>query len=118
MDQGRLQQLATPSELVENPANDFVDQFLGQQRFQLALVTRTIQSILPEARGVEPRPEAVGAGPHLRARDSLIAALDLFKRTGADLLPVGRQGRLIGKLAKPQLLREITQVLGESGTQP
>jgi len=116
MDRGRLQQLATPSELVETPANDFVDQFLGQQRFQLALVTRTIQSILPIAESPPRQPETLDAGPRLRARDSLIAGLDIFKKTRAATLPVCKRDRVIGKLSKRQLLHEITEALGEPGT--
>ncbi len=123
LDRGRLQQLATPAELVERPANELVDQFLGQQRFQLALVTRTIESILSEEEidGGEPQrgesPERVGAGPHLRARDSLIAGLDLFKKTGAQTLPVCRRDRPLGTLSKRRLLHEIAEALGEAGTQ-
>jgi osmoprotectant transport system ATP-binding protein len=116
MDQGRLEQLAAPAELVDKPANEFVDQFLGQQRFQLSLVTRTIRSVLPEAASQEEHPEGVGPGPYLRARDSLIAGLDLFKKTGAETLAVGERGRLIGKLSKRRLLHEITETLGEPGT--
>jgi osmoprotectant transport system ATP-binding protein len=122
LDQGRLQQLAAPAELVERPANEFVDRFLGQQRFQLALVTRTIQSILPEATGrvappEEAPPEEPGPGTSLRARDSLVAGLDLFKKTGAEVLPVRRRGRLVAKLSKRQLLQEISKALGETGAQ-
>jgi len=117
LDRGRLQQLARPSELVERPANEFVDQFLGQQRFQLALVTRTIQSILPEHETHEEQPETAGEGPCLRARDSLIAGLDRFKETGRQTLPVCRRGRRVGALSKRRLLDEITEALGEAGTE-
>jgi osmoprotectant transport system ATP-binding protein len=116
MNEGRLEQLARPSDLVERPASEFVDQFLGQQRFQLALVTRTIQSILPEAAPPEGQPESVGPGLHLRVRDSLIAGLDLFKKTGVETLPVGRRGRLVGTLSKRRLLEEISKALGEAGS--
>ncbi len=115
MDQGELQQLAPPSEIVERPANEFVDQFLGQQRFQLALVTRTVQSILPKAWADGPQITSTCSGPYLRARDSLIAALDLFKKTGAEVLPVCKRDRLVGKFTKRQLLHQITEVLGEPG---
>jgi osmoprotectant transport system ATP-binding protein len=116
MDGGRLEQLATPSELVEKPASEFVEEFLGQQRFQLALVTRTIRSILPATERAEQQPKCGDSGPHLRARDSFIAALDLFKKTGATTLPVRQRGRLIGTLGKRQLLQEITSALGEPGS--
>jgi osmoprotectant transport system ATP-binding protein len=121
LDQGRLQQLATPSELVEKPANEVVDQFLGQQRFQLALVTRTVGSILggedrqpPE----EAQPEAAGEGPRLAARSSLIAGLDLFKKSGRQRLTVYRRGEPIGCLTRDRLLEEITGVLGSAGEEP
>ena len=45
-----------------------------------------------------------------------MAALDLFKQTGKETLPVCRRGRPIGTLSKQRLLREITNVLGESAT--
>jgi osmoprotectant transport system ATP-binding protein len=117
MDGGRIQQLSPPAELVEKPANEFVDQFLGQQRFQLTLVTRTIRSILPETESREEQAERVGPGPHLRARDSLVAGLDLFKKTGAATLPVRERDRVVGKLSKRRLLDEITGALGEPGGQ-
>jgi len=113
MDRGELQQLATPAELVEHPANEFVDQFLGRHRFQLALLTRTIRSILPAEAASEP-----GTDPpevRLSARSSLIDALDLFKRTRRRSLPVYARGRRIGELGKARLLEVIAKVMGEAG---
>ena len=117
MDGGRIEQLAPPAELVEKPANEFVDQFLGQQRFQLSLVTRTIESILPEDASEQPAPASLKPEPRLRARDSLIAALDLFKQSGRTSLPVWKRDRCIGSLGKQRLLEEITRVLGEPGAE-
>jgi osmoprotectant transport system ATP-binding protein len=93
LDAGTLQQLDTPSRLVEQPANEFVDQSLGQHRFQLTLITRSVASIL----GEKPAPQPSGQeerGPRLRPQDSLVEALDLFKRTGKPTLAVfQRSGR-------------------------
>lgn len=113
MDEGQLQQLATPRELVEEPDNDFVDRFLGQQRFQLALLTRTVQEALDledTREGGEPP-----ADRRLRARGSLIEALDVFKRTGETELPVFRGEDRLGALKKINLLQVISEVLGETG---
>jgi len=113
--EGRLQQVAAPGELVERPANEFVDQFLGQHRFQLSLLTRTIKAIIPRT------PEPVGGTPdvvpeiRLRARNSLIEALDVFKNTRTSALPVYEGGKLLANLTKQQLLTIITEVLGEAG---
>jgi len=113
LDQGKLQQLATPAELVESPANEFVEEFLGQHRFQLALLTRTIGSVTTAAQ-TDLTPPAEKPGTCLHPRHSLIEALDLFKRTRAVKLPVYRSDRYVGELSKKGLLRVITDVLGET----
>ena len=115
LDAGELQQLATPADLVEKPANAFVDQFLGQHRFQLALLTCTVRSVLPEAGGLEDTGEPPATPVRLRARSSLVEALDLFKSSGHKALPVYDRGRFVGMLAKRMLLSLMTDVLGETG---
>ncbi len=113
LDAGKLQQLATPQELVENPANAFVDQFLGQHRFQLALLTQTVRSV--GAMAVQPRPEP---GPRpadfVCPRTPLVQVLDAFKRTGSATLPIFDQSQYFGELAKKDLLRIITALLGQT----
>ncbi len=115
LDAGRLQQLARPQELVEHPANEFVDHFLGQHRFQLALLTRTVRSIGSAA--VQPS-QAPAARPAecVTLRTSLVEALDLFKRTGRGALPVFERDRHVGELIKGKLLAVIAEMLGEIGT--
>jgi len=115
LDGGELVQLDTPARLVENPANEFAEQFLGRHRFQLALLTRTVASIMPEVEATEQARQrsAEEDGPErLRARDSLVAALDLFKSTGRPELPVYRGKERLGTLSKKQLLDRITDLLG------
>jgi osmoprotectant transport system ATP-binding protein len=115
MDAGELQQLAEPSQLIENPANDFVDSFLGQHRFQLSLLTRTIRSLLPNTPVSDSEPESKTMGNSLRARSSLIEALDMFKKTDQQTLPVYDHQHFLGNLTKHKLLEIITQVLGDTG---
>lgn len=115
LDAGRLQQLATPVELVENPANEFVDQFLGQHRFQLSLLTRTIKIIMSGINQKTPGPDTSIPSLRLRARSSLIEALDMFKKFKKVTLPVYDGQRFIGNLEKSHLLKAITRVIGETG---
>ncbi len=122
MDNGEMQQLATPGELVEKPANQFVDDFLGQHRFQLALLTRTVQSILPRE-GVHEEKEsdtgekiAAETGRNLSARASLIDALDLFKRTGLRQVSVYDGENYIGRLQKRDLTMAIGRVMEGTGS--
>lgn len=115
MDEGELQQLATPSELVENPANEFVDNFLGQHRFQLSLLTRAVKDVMPPESLRKPGETAPSKKTFLRARSSLIEALDIFKKSSAASLPVFDRDEHIGDIAKKQLLNIVTQTLGEAG---
>lgn len=114
MDEGKLQQVATPPALVEQPENAFVDDFLGQHRFQLSLLTRSISGLTePLSDAGMARPES---RPALRMHDSLVEALDVFKRTGAGHLPVQGRKQQINVLYKQRLLNEISKVLGEIET--
>jgi osmoprotectant transport system ATP-binding protein len=112
LDAGRIQQVAAPKELVERPANEFVDQFLGQHRFQLSLLTQTVGSIGTAAvrTGDEPTYTTESVSP----RTSLVDALDTFKRTGKAVLPVFNRREYVGDVVKKHLLETITEVLGES----
>jgi osmoprotectant transport system ATP-binding protein len=114
LDAGRLQQVAVPRELVERPANEFVDHFLGQHRFQLSLLTRTIKSVLSEVgrQGETPakRPEVF-----LSARSSLVEALDLFKKTGTSHACVYERRQYLGRVARDRLVAVIARLLGETG---
>lgn len=110
LDEGRLQQSSTPAELVESPENEFVDQFLGHHRFQLALYTRTVGSLMEDVDGT-----GEGARPPvcLSARQSLVAALDAFKEHSTSSLPVYRRNEFLGNLKRQYLLREMAATLGE-----
>ena len=114
LDAGKLQQLATPQELVESPANEFVDQFLGQHRFQLSLLTQTVKSIGTDA--VRPGQKPVSRpADSVTLRCSLVEALDMFKRTGKTILPTYERKTYIGDIVKKDLLGVITKLLGETG---
>ena len=116
LDGGELQQLASPAELVGNPANEFVDRFLGQHRFQLSLLTKTVKSMMSPPSGTEAHAPSSREHPErLAARDSLIEALDMFKRTRRSVLPVWEGRRFFGQLRKKELLEAVTGVLAELG---
>jgi len=116
LDEGRLQQLASPVELVERPANGFVDQFLGQHRFQLSLLTETIKTLMPQQPETRPLSTAqVLPQFRLHTRRSFVEALDMFKKTGLGRLPVYQRDRFVGYLEKARLLSEIAEILGKMG---
>jgi len=112
IDAGRLQQLSTPSELVEHPANEFVGDFLGRQRFQLSLVTRTMRSVLASLVSEHEEASTEHAGARLDADSSLVEALEIFQKSRCRSLPVHQDGRFMGTVEKQRLLAAIADVLG------
>jgi len=114
LDDGRLQQLDTPHNLVERPANEFVKAFLQHHHVQLKLMTRKISTIVEEGNSA---PEDTTSLAKLQANDSLLTALGKMKDTSAERIPVFRQGRPIGTLARQRLLTTIAESLGLSESQ-
>jgi osmoprotectant transport system ATP-binding protein len=108
LDEGKLQQFDTPLGLVEHPANKFVDDFLGAHRFQLSLLTRDIEDIVEPS---QPPQTSSNKEKTLRVKSSIIEALDIFKKTKEDNVPVYRGKKFAGKLEKSKLLELITSVL-------
>ncbi len=111
MNEGRLVQLATPKELVENPANEFVYQFLGQHRFQLSMLTQTVGSL-----SIKPSPDVsqqFSPKLSLHAKHSFIDALNVFRQSKQASLPVNLGDEKYGLLEKRRLLNHIEAQLLE-----
>ncbi len=51
LDDGKMQQIGTPQELLFEPANNFVDSFFASNRFQLELLSVTLSDILEQKNG-------------------------------------------------------------------
>lgn len=106
MDQGKLLQVATPRMFVENPPSAFEDDFLGQHRFQLSLLTKTIVEC------IEP---PIGGRSEISARlspqTSLIEALNTFKEEKINALPVFLGPSYRGEIRKEKLLDQVLDLL-------
>lgn len=108
MDGGKLEQIATPKEFVENPPSAFADQFLGKHRFQLSLLTKTIQDC------IEDSPLPIHEAPlKIQSRTTLIQALEFFKKSQKKTLPVFSGATFMGELKKEKLLDHILELLVE-----
>lgn len=113
LDEGQLQQLATPAELVEEPANQFVEDFLGAHRFQLSLLTRRVSSIISSPADTATPPAHKETKNAIDATMSLIDALDTFKSSKEKELNVWRGKKWCGTLSRSALLKAISDVIGE-----
>ena len=119
LNEGSLQQLATPSEMVLRPANDFVEQFLGRHRFQLMLLTRKVGEMKEFQPRAAPRRDGQELPEHfLSDRHSLVEALEVFRQAGVGSLPVHSREDKIGELSREELLEFIARALGEAEEPP
>ncbi|BAZ06407.1 ABC transporter ATP-binding protein [Calothrix sp. NIES-3974] len=76
LNQGKIQQLGTPKQLVFQPQNEFVRDFLAEYQFQLELKVTTVQDLLPWL-----QPTAIkGNNPQVYTKDtSLLTILEQVK---------------------------------------
>jgi osmoprotectant transport system ATP-binding protein len=94
---GRLAQYDTPSEILENPADDFVAEFVGADRALKALALHTIAEL-------ELRPAA--DGPRVTRATTLRDALALLVgQHGHTLAVTDDEGRVVGSVTRDDVLR-------------
>jgi osmoprotectant transport system ATP-binding protein len=98
LDHGRIVQRGTPAQLLAQPANDFVSDFIG--RSDLGLKLLGLQTVAERVRAGE---HAEGAA--IATTMSLRDALSLFVERHVERLPVAdAQGRVVGALHFADLL--------------
>lgn len=111
MDQGKLIQLATPREFVETPPTTFADQFLGRNRFQLLLLTKSIADCIEKPSNK--CDDFLSGEPKLKTQSSLLEALDFFRETHLQSVSVFSDLSYQGELKKEKLLDTILNHLME-----
>ena len=99
LNQGRIVQVGTPFELLQQPANDFVVNFLG--RADLGLQQLSLQSIAPYVKAIEgtPPPHVIAHSVSLREAISRMATLHV-----SALCVVKEDGTLLGQVQAADLL--------------
>lgn len=113
MDKGKILQIATPKELVNNPKNDLVKQFLGRHKFQLSLMTTSIKELVIKKNNNQNHSLFEGKNNSLTLRSSIIEAMDLFKETKLSDIAIFDRKKIIGILQKQDLLNSVSNLLKE-----
>ena len=99
----RLEQFATPEEVLRAPASAFVEEFVGSERGLKRLALIPVSSIdLDE-------PRAIDGLPTVSPSDSLRFALDAIVTAGAEAASVVDGDRRLGLLTLARLGREIEE---------
>lgn len=86
MDEGRLVQIGTPREIVEEPAEEFVEEFLGKHRFHLGLLLSKARDIMDK--DVEGLGGDTSALPSVEVTASVLDVLNVLKGSEADAVVV------------------------------
>jgi len=71
LDEGRMQQLGAPRELLENPANDFVTDFFASQKLQLELAIYTLSDIFDQLNEEKKDGDTLEFSPGTSIREAL-----------------------------------------------
>lgn len=108
LDEGKIQQLDEPAKLVDNPANEFVENFLGQSRFQLYLMTKSIRPIVTSSDRQMVHEKNTD---HLHIKNNYVQALDMFKRSPDNQLPVFDGRKFAGLLEKKKLFAAMSEII-------
>ncbi|RBI59039.1 ABC transporter ATP-binding protein [halophilic archaeon] len=100
---GELVQFDTPKELLANPANEFVAQFLGGDRLLKQLHAMTVDEVMGD-----PRAERSGADDAGLAPDTdLKTAMQMLLAADRDLVPVVENGDVVGSLSEQDIERAV-----------
>ncbi|MEJ2682792.1 MAG: ABC transporter ATP-binding protein [Candidatus Sulfobium sp.] len=105
MDGGRLVQTGRPKEIVENPANSFVVEFLGKHRFQLSLLLTDIAEVTAGTGTVDLA--ALEGIPSLAPDSTVLDALNYFKRYDHEVIPVKEDGEISGVVTKGEVRQMV-----------
>jgi len=112
MDDGKLLEIKSPREFIENPPSSFADQFVGKHRFQLSLLTKPIAPHVAKVTCVEKEKRPY----QLDIDSSFFEALNIFRESRQQSLPVFSHTRYQGELKKEIFLDEVLGLLMETPT--
>ncbi|GIJ51831.1 proline/glycine betaine ABC transporter ATP-binding protein [Virgisporangium aliadipatigenens] len=101
---GKLEQFATPAELLAAPANDFVREFVGGDRG----IKRLAVTPIPRSRLT---PAVDGDAPVVAADATLQDALAAMLREGRDRVAVRDDSELLGELAAADIVAALAEDL-------
>lgn len=92
---GKVVQFDTPQDLLSHPKNEFVEQFIGEDRLLKQLQTVTVEEVMESTEQTEP---SIHEAPTLHTNTSLKSALQVFLTQDRDTVSVVDEDTVVGKL--------------------
>src|SRR4051794_17467012 len=102
MDKGKMQQLATPSQLLFKPSTDFVQQFFDHQRLQLEFQTNTLKTIWSDLPVAPPASNAT-----LYSHQTLWEAMEILTNNNAPVFAFDKETNTYKAITFTQLKTSI-----------
>lgn len=120
MDNGRMQQVGTPRELLFQPANTFVHSFFDTHRFQLEMMSITVGDILKvrkESEALRNFSAQEGDEPTISVYDSFFS---VFKNMGSSRKYIiqNEEGEGVAFITSEELFQGFQQVRGKLKEEP
>lgn len=97
-DVGELVQYDTPENILENPKNDFVRDFIGKDRELKKLQVTPVKNVMRKING-----ESLPDVEPVRLSDTAQVALSRLLETDNDRLPVSKEGQVVGFIEERDL---------------
>ena len=104
MDKGKMQQIATPPQLLFKPANDFVQQFFDHQRLQLEYQTSTLKALWSNFSAASPALKAT-----LYSHQTLWEAMEFLTNNNAPVIAFDKETNSYKAITFAQLKESIQQ---------
>ncbi|PLT35582.1 ABC transporter ATP-binding protein [Bacillus sp. V5-8f] len=111
MQAGKIVQIGTPREITMNPANNFVKEFIGEQKPVLPLNSsvENVLTQLPE--------EAASLNPQVTIPASLTIEQVLKELSQHDVLAVEKEGNFVGVVSRQSVIQYLAESSPERGEQ-
>lgn len=104
MDRGRIVQIGVPEEIIHNPTDRFVVEFLGSHHFQLCLLLIRLEEIMANTLDLKTTEQDIEALPHLKTDQTILDALNCFKQNPVEHITIkGDDGKLKGFITKKMI---------------
>ena len=106
-DHGEIVQFGTPQEVITDPANEFVEQFVGEERLLKHFQVLSVSDVMSEPTSVPTSSPAAEGFETLEPSDLLKRAMHIAFEPDTDPIAVTNDGEVVGQVTRADLLDQI-----------
>jgi osmoprotectant transport system ATP-binding protein len=114
MNEGKIVQFGTPEEILSNPADSFVAEFVGEDRGVKMLYMTKCNALMGECSGEFIEQHNQGKLPSIKPFEPLNNALAAMLENDTDVIGIMENDQLIGMLTWQELKEHVSRMVGAS----